>query len=330
MTIGVDNIDRRLLNELQADFPLVAEPFAELGRRLGLGEDDVISRIRRLKAAGVIRSIAPIINYRAIGYRSTLVAMRLPASRLEEASAVVNRHPGVSHNYQRDGEFNLWFTLTVPPDTDMEDEIQRLIDVIQPDHVLDLPSLRVYKSVAFFDMAGNGSGIMASRLSSEAIDSPSSKPITDDERLLIATIQQDLSITGRPFDAMARRIRLETEQFLAAYRDLVQRGVVRRLGASLSHIRAGFVANAMVCWNVPANAIERAADIMSGYREVSHCYQRRPAAGWPYNLFTMVHARSIDELKRVIDDMRRATGIQEYKSLMTLREFKKERLKLEV
>src|SRR4030042_1051880 len=124
-TAPMEGIARGVLNELQAESPLVAEPFAELGRRLGIGESDVILRTQRLHAARVIRSIGPIINYRAIGYRSTLVAMRLPASRIEQAASVVSRHPGVSHNYQRDDEFNLWFTLSVPPKADMEGELKK-------------------------------------------------------------------------------------------------------------------------------------------------------------------------------------------------------------
>lgn len=329
-TVLMDNIDRKLLNELQADLPLVAVPFAELGRRLGIGEDDVISRTRRLKAAGIIRSIGPIINYRAIGYRSTLVAMRLSVSRIAKAADAVSRHSGVSHNYQRDDEFNLWFTLTAPDKSELDKGLRLLIDELKPLQVLDLPALRVFKMSALFDMTGNGWGTERIHRFGDSDRAQTPQSLTDSERSLIAVIQQDLQLTARPFDVMAQHLGLETERFLIAYRDLVQRGVVRRIGASLSHTRAGFVANAMVCWQVPADAIERVADIMCSYSQVSHCYERRPAAGWPYNLFTMLHSTSRDELNHIIEDMRQATGIHEYKSLMTVKEFKKERLKLEV
>jgi DNA-binding Lrp family transcriptional regulator len=103
---------------------------------------------------------------------------------------------------------------------------------------------------------------------------------------------------------------------------------MRRFGASVRHQAVGYTANAMVCWRVPADMVEEAGSIMAGYAEVSHCYQREAPPEWPYNIYAMVHARTKEELQEAIDKIAGATGIEEYRALFTVKELKKERVKL--
>ena len=125
-TSAIETIDREICNVVQSDFPLADRPFLKIAERLGVTEDDVIRRLKELKRKNVVRQIGAIFDTRRLGYKTTLVAMRVPADTLDAAAQVMNRHPGVSHNYARDGYFNLWFTPAVPPFEDMEHTLDRM------------------------------------------------------------------------------------------------------------------------------------------------------------------------------------------------------------
>src|SRR5262249_36140679 len=107
----LDDVDRELLNAVQWDFPLVARPFADLGERLGMSEPEVRERVQRVKDAGVLRQLSAIFDTRALGYNSALVAAKVDADTIDDAAAAINEHPGISHNYKRNHEYNLWYTV---------------------------------------------------------------------------------------------------------------------------------------------------------------------------------------------------------------------------
>ena len=111
----LDDLDRELLNAVQWDFPLDARPFTVLAERLGVDEQTVRARVQKVKDAGVLRQLSAIFDTRALGYTSALVAAKIEADRIDEAADAVSAHPGVSHNYKRNHEYNLWYTIAVPP-----------------------------------------------------------------------------------------------------------------------------------------------------------------------------------------------------------------------
>ena len=113
----MDAQDTRLCDVIQNELPLVARPYAALGEKLEMSEDEVLERVARLRSERIIRQVSAIFDTRKLGYRSMLVAARTPPERADEAAEVINSHPGVTHNYQRDHEFNIWFTLGVPPNS---------------------------------------------------------------------------------------------------------------------------------------------------------------------------------------------------------------------
>lgn len=321
--IELDDMDKALLNMLQAEFPLTLQPFADIGSSLRISEGEVIQRIARLKEAQIIRSIGPVIDSRSWGYRSTLIAMSIPGDRLEGAADIVNRHPGVSHNYLRDDDFNMWFTLTVPPQADIDSELKTLADEVRPERMLNLPAVRRFKLDVFFDATSDGGktnvGQMAERHESSA---------SADNRKVIDVLQQDLPLVSRPFDAMAGAADMTVDDLLAHCRRLKEQGVLRRFGASVRHRAVGYKANAMVCWICPTDRIEEAGGVMASFAEVSHCYQRETRPAWRYNMYTMLHGRSEEELNAAIEKISCKTDIVEYKILRTVRELKKERVKL--
>ena len=143
--MDLDAVDRLILNRIQTDFPIEARPYHELGRRLGLDEKDVLGRVRRMRETGVIRRIGGNFSAGAMGYASTLCAARVPEDRLDDFIAHVNRHPGVTHNYRRQHDWNVWFTVIARS----REEIVRLLDEIAGEtgirEILDLPAERTFK-----------------------------------------------------------------------------------------------------------------------------------------------------------------------------------------
>jgi DNA-binding Lrp family transcriptional regulator len=162
-TVALDAVDRQLLQHLQDAFPLERRPWRAIGERLGLSEAEVLVRVRRLAGEGVIRSIGPVIEAREVGLRaSTLVGLRVPEERLVEVARMVGEHPGVSHCYERYHPYNLWFTLSMPDKSSMDQAVRRLItrSRLPPSEVLNLPVRRRFKvdvRYRFTDSTARGS-----------------------------------------------------------------------------------------------------------------------------------------------------------------------------
>ncbi|MGA2885169.1 MAG: AsnC family transcriptional regulator [Halobacteriota archaeon] len=140
-----DAIDSRLINLLQYEFPLAKEPFNELAARLDTPEDEILARIRRLKAKGVIREIGPIFNSKMIGLVSTLVALRVPENAVDVAAQIINSYAGVTHNYEREGEYNIWFTLAAASDEALASTLEEIKGRIHPLSSLVVPVKRILK-----------------------------------------------------------------------------------------------------------------------------------------------------------------------------------------
>jgi len=326
-----DDADRELLNELQAGLELVREPYAEIGTRLGMGEDEVLRRLRALKDGAIVRQLSAIFDTRALGYTSSLVAARYPDDRLFEAARIVGGHPGVSHNYRRTHAFNLWYTLAVEADSrlGLEATMERLAEETRAESMRLLPTLKLYKINVQLDMTG-------SQASDAKEEAPRPSPTrgdgvlpTDDDKRMIVILQRDLPLTPRPFDAWAEEAGVGVEELLGAARTFVQRNYMRRFAAVLNHRRAGFGANGMAVWRVDEERLEEIGPLMAAFRAVSHCYRRPTYPDWPYSIFTMVHQRSKEACEDAIAAIAEETGITDPADravLYSTYEFKKIRL----
>ena len=140
-----DAIDSRLINMLQYEFPLEKEPFKEIATRLDTPEDEILTRVRRLKADGVIREIGPIFNSKMIGLASTLVALRVAEHAIDRAAQIINSYVGVTHNYEREGPYNIWFTLTATSEESLASTLEEVEGKIKPDGLLVITIKRVLK-----------------------------------------------------------------------------------------------------------------------------------------------------------------------------------------
>jgi DNA-binding Lrp family transcriptional regulator len=319
---AMDATDRRLLNLIQKGFPLVMRPFAAMGEQLGISEEDVLARARRLKEAGIIRQISAIFDSQRLGYSSTLVAMDIPEEHIDASAKRISEHPGVSHNYRRDHSFNLWFTLTVPPGADLEAEVAQLSDVAGARRARILPALRVFKIGVELDLE-QGANAAETR-------PPSKQPpqsLTEEDLDYVRVLQQDLSLEPAPFEEWADGLGVSQDELFAKARDFEASGVMRRFAAVLGHRKAGFVANGMICWRIPEERLPDVGSRLASYPQVSHCYQRPVYPDWPYNVFSMVHARSREECEEIAGRMSQETGVGDYVILYSTKEYKKERVK---
>lgn len=326
-----DPVDRTLLDRLQTSIPCAESPFAEIGAELGISEDDVISRIRRLKEDKVVRQISAIFDTRSLGYTSSLVAARIPTERVEEAAAIINRHPGVSHNYLRNHDFNLWYTIAVAPTSELG--LEGTVDILHRQSGAEstrlLPTLRLFKIGVRFDMGGSGKPARPAPSFSEKNRSEL-EPLNAAEIAFVRAMQRDLPLTSQPFVDSATELGIPFPELAEMHQRFLTTGRMRRFAAVLHHRKAGFKANAMGVWAGPAddeNKLHRLGEIMAGFPAVSHCYQRPSYPDWPYNLFTMVHGRSEQECEQVLDQISEQTGIANRLALYSSREFKKIRVR---
>ncbi len=143
------------------------------------------------------------------------------------------------------------------------------------------------------------------------------------EKKVIAALQGDIPVAPRPYRDIAEMIGVDEETVISVLKDLYQRGVIRRFGATLRHQKSGFNANAMVAWHVDEALIDSVGEQIAAYDEVTHCYQRDPAPDWPYNLYTMVHASDEDGCREIARKISEKTGIVAYTMLFSRRELKK-------
>lgn len=323
-----DNIDKQLLNFIQAKIELVPQPYRALGDMLGITEEDVISRIKELKAKGIIRQISPVFDPRRLGYTSTLVAMEAPKDKVEKAEQVLIDHSGVSHGYERDHKFNIWFTLAIPPDKEADDELREISESTGVETVMSLPATRLFKIGTYFAadgevQTGNTAATFDGRLPQRALFSPS-------EKIVINGLQRDLPLISRPFAQIAERRRLSEKLLLNNAEVLLELGIMRRFSAQVNHRRVGYTANGMTCWIVPPEKVDEVGKKIAALPEVSHCYERMTNASWPYNLFAMIHARDEETCNQIAVKASKDGGLSGFKVLFSTKEFKKTRIRYPV
>ncbi|HNV85664.1 MAG TPA: AsnC family transcriptional regulator [Candidatus Omnitrophota bacterium] len=324
----MEEISRKILNEIQKGFPLVSQPFRVLGESVGCSGPECLFRIRALKDQGWIRDIGPVFNAKALGYQGALVAMKVPPGRIEESARQISAHPGVSHNYERLDDFNLWFTIMVPPGRDLPSEVEDLRELSEPSDVMVLPEVRVFKIRVRFDFPSGKDRVPENPGGDPAPEDPCrGGPFDFDEedRFFIRAFQAGIPLSERPFEDLSGLCGITEELFLEKARGMVDRGIVRRVAAVLNHRLAGFRENALVVWNVPEPERDQAGRKIAEVPEVSHCYERLVPPEWPYPVFSMIHGKDAEDFDRIIRGIIGRTGGFEHKILRTGREFKKTR-----
>ncbi len=326
--VPLSDRDRTLLNLMQGSFPLEPRPYAAVAREAGMTEEEVLADVQRLLDDRIIRQVTPIYDTRALGYDSMLVAAKVDAEHPWGPAKIVNSHPGVSHNYLRNHEFNMWFTIAVEEESPLG--LQGTLDVLQEltgaESIRQLPTLELFKIRMDLEMQGDTKALASEGVAQAPIEL---ERVTYDEldKDVIRATQGDLPVVPEPWAPAAAQLGMTVDELLAHLEGMRERGLLRRVAAILFHRRAGFSANGMGVWQVPDDRVAEIGPRMASFRGISHCYQRPTYADWPYQLFTMAHGRSKEECDAILDAIAaQFPEIQDRATLYSSTEFKKTRL----
>jgi len=322
---SLDESDKELLNEIQWTFPLVTRPFDAIAKKFDTTPEIIKEKLKNLKEIGVLRQLSAIFDTRKLGYTSSLVAMEIEHDELDHVASQINRHPGVSHNYERDHQFNLWFTLAVPPGADLNDELEKFNVLKGIKKVRMLPTLQLFKIGVKLDLVDDKKHDIAPSEEKKEIKNIEFKP-TEQDKDFIRELQKDMEIIDEPFVKAAKNLGITEDEVFAKMKHYEDVGVMRRFAAILRHRQVGFTANGMIVWKVPEDRITSVGETLGSFPQVSHCYERPTYDDWPYNVFSMIHCKTHDEAYDVAKTIQDQINVDEYKILFSSREFKKTRV----
>lgn len=310
-----------LAKAIQAAVPFTSRPFHALAEELGLGPGDVLAQLAAWKAEGKLREISAVLEGSALGYESALVAATVSADDLDRVVAVVNAHPTVTHDYLRDHDLNLWFTIAVPEQMGL-DRTLRLLETeagVACFHALRRTA--VFKIGVRFDLKSK----LNETTELPAADVARLRP-TDREIRMFRALQAKLPFVERPFEKTAADAGVPEEELLDFGRRHLG-GAVRRYVGTFRHRRLGVAANGMVVWRVAPEDEAALGHRLAAAPEVSHCYARNSVPGFPYTVYSMVHGPDQEACRAIARRLSRETGHADHHVLFSTREFKKVRLR---
>jgi len=315
---GQTRDERLVCSAIQTGFPIVERPYDTLGEKLGMTGDAVRAVLDALVEKGVVRSMGPVFEPARLGYRSTLVAAEVELERIAELAAVMLDIREITHNYHRDHDFSVWFTIIALTDEIREGIIARIASFPGVKRTMNLPAESIYKLRVLFDA---GKDVPMKPLVAE----PPDEPLTDEDRAIVRALQYDTPVVERPFSVIADLAGVSQSALIERIRQWLADGTIRRFGARIDHHRLGYNTNVMAVWNV--QHADETGRRFAEIPEVSHCYRRIPHRDWPYELYTMVQAREESEMTAALDRMKRiAHGVPPV-LLRTLYELKKTGMK---
>ncbi len=322
---GEPELDAELANRLakaiQAGFPLVSEPLRRLATEVGTTPDLVLGQLQRWQTSGLLREISAVLEGSALGYDSALVAGAVPADDVDRVAEIINAHPTVTHNYLRDHEYNLWFTIAVPFEMGLERTLELLARETNIPKYHALRRTHTFKIGVNFDLRARRNETPTRPLSAPAEITPDAKA-----RAIFRALQRPLPLVPRPFAEVAKDVELSEAELL----DFAQAhlgGAIRKYVATFHHRRIGVRGNGMVVWSAPEDRLPELGQAMSKAPEVSHCYARNPIEGFPYTLYSMLHGPDEAACRAVAARLSREVGLDDYLILFSTREYKKCRLR---
>ncbi len=313
-----------ILLRIQKNFPMEARPFETIANELNITEDEVIQILQEEKNNNVIRQTSAIFDTKRLGYKSSLVAFEIDEDKIDEAVKLLNSHPGISHNYERNHSFNIWFTIAIAPNSilGLEPSVEILAKLTKANDFIILPTLKLFKIAVKLDTTNK-------EKKKEKVKQKIYKnlDLTPYHYEIIKLLQQDISFVQEPFKHVIETLNITYDELFSVMNEFIEAGVMRRFASILNHRKAGFNANAMVVWDIDeVNALEIGNEAAS-FSAVSHCYLRPKYENWKYNLFTMIHGKTPEDTQSVIDSIAKTIDYKSNMALYSSREFKKIRIK---
>jgi len=300
----------RLANEFQRAFPLVPAPFAVLAAQLGVREAEVLDALAALLDAGTISRVGAVLAPNSVGV-STLAALCVPQTRLAQVAALVSARREVNHNYEREGDPNLWFVMNAADGHALDRAAHAIECAAQCGTLLRFPLIEEYRIDLGFDLRA---GAQPPDVSGRRAPAPRT-PLGEADRTLMSALQAGLAPTRYPFRALGARIDMSEDEVLASVRGWIETGVIRRFGVVVRHRHLGYRANAMTVWDVPDEVVAQAGHALARQVGVTLCYRReRHLPDWPFNLYCMIHGRMREQVLERLVEIGRACALDRYPS----------------
>jgi len=293
----MDELCREVINRYQGGVPIIERPFLDMAAKLNTDENSVINTIDRLLNTKILSRFGPLYNAACLGGGLTLAAMSVPENDFSTVSIQVNSLPEVAHNYRREHQLNMWFVIATETPAEIESTIQT-IEGLTGLKVYNFPKLREYYLGLWLSLD------KLNRVSTRSFDVIKHTNETDIDALdrkIIQQTQTGLALVPEPFADIANHCQCEVETVLTRIKNMLDCGIVRRIGAIPNHYRLGLRSNGMSVWNVCDERLHELGEQVGQFDFVSHCYQRpRHLPMWPYNLFAMVHGHNSDEVNEKV------------------------------
>jgi DNA-binding Lrp family transcriptional regulator len=296
----MDELSRQFINRYQGGFPIEEQPFASVAADLGTDPATLLSTIRELIDDGLLSRFGPSYDASSMGGSLTLAALSVPDDRFEEVTELVNDMPEVAHNYQREHALNMWFVIA----TETPELLQQTIDRIEQAAnlpVYNFPKLQTFY-LGLWLIVDESDGV-----STQPIPGPLKQGgmiIDELDRKIVQATQAGLPLQTAPYTEVAGACGCDTQTVMQRMRLMLERGVIRRIGAIPNHYRLGLRSNGMSVWDVDDDKLLELGARVGRLDFVSHCYERpRQLPLWPYNLFAMVHGHDRDEVMRKLEQI---------------------------
>ena len=323
----MNELGRQFINRYQGGFPLEEQPFASVAADLGTDAATVIGMIQALLDDGALSRFGPLYDASSMGGSLTLAALSVPQDRFDEVTRLVNDLPEVAHNYQREHALNMWFVIA----TETPELLQQAIDRIEQAAnlpVYNFPKLQTFYLGLWLQLNTSG------EVSTQPIPGPLKQGgmiIDELDRKIVSATQSGLPLQTAPYTEVAAACGCDTQTVMQRMRHMLDRGVIRRIGAIPNHYKLGLGGNGMSVWDVNDDRLLELGAQVGRLDFVSHCYERpRHLPLWPYNLFAMVHGHNRDEVKGKLNQIVDLLGVdcKQHDVLFSTRILKKTGLRL--
>ena len=323
----MDELSRQFINRYQGGFPVEEQPFASVAAELATDPATLLSTIRELMDDGLLSRFGPLYDASSMGGSLTLAALSVPDDRFDEVTNLVNEMPEVAHNYQREHALNMWFVIA----TETPELLQQTIDRIEQAAnlpVYNFPKLQTFY-LGLWLILDESDGV-----STQPVPGPMKQGgmiIDELDRKIVQATQAGLPLQTAPYTEVAGACGCDTQTVMQRMQLMLERGVIRRIGAIPNHYRLGLHGNGMSVWDVDDDKLVELGARVGRLDFVSHCYERpRHLPLWPYNLFAMIHGHDRDEVKDKLEQIVNLLGpdCRQHDVLFSTRILKKTGLRL--
>lgn len=308
--VPLSQLERNFINRYQSDFPLQKKPFALIARHLDCSEKKLIKTIKNLKEKKVLTRFGPLYNADRLGGGLTLAAMSVPEDRFEVVTQLVNSYAEVAHNYRREHKLNMWFVLATESPVEI-DRVLITIEQVTGLTVYNFPKQHEFYIGLRFDISKNNIHETVSFYSSSSSNNSNDDKcrLTELDRKIIKQTQSGLPLISQPYHEVASKVDCRANDVIECIKNMLNTGVIRRIGAVPNHYSLGFKANGMSVWDVPDELIIELGNQVGQLGFVSHSYQRpRCLPVWSYNLYAMVHGRTREAVSEKAKQIKQILG----------------------